>query len=109
MLKSINGVLYVSTSWLGQGIGYKDYDAWGTKNEIVYIPEYAFEDDNIETILDDGEVFYKLDTIKTKYTTNDIMEVCKTFGIPKRYAWQLFDTLDWQHPESLADEFSESI
>lgn len=77
-------------SYIGQGYGYKadvvidDVD----ENEVIYIPEYGYDDNCPE-----------IDCI---YTKKDLLEICKGDKGLLEFMWE---TLDWQSPETLYDEW----
>jgi hypothetical protein len=87
--------------WIGQGFGYKTDKNWDDipDDEIIYIPEYAYE--NINNA-DEDDVYTKADFRRLareyewehEHTDEEI----------ERIAEELFESCDWQHPESLIDE-----
>lgn len=87
-----NGCLPIEfyPSYIGQGYGYKadisidEVD----EDEVVYIPEYGY-DDNCP----------KVDYI---YTKKDLLNICKGDESLLEMMWE---TLDWQSPETLYDEW----
>lgn len=74
--------------WIGQGYGYKIDKNWEEiqPNEVIYIPEYGYRE---ETHI--PESFY---------TKQDFINI-----VGKERAKQLFYDVDWQFPETLADEY----
>lgn len=77
--------------WIGQGYGYKNTEFdWvnGNDDEIIYIPEHAYEDDIVER--------------DCAYSKRDLINLC--FGNESK-ALELFDEVDWQFPETLLDEW----
>ena len=81
---------------LGQGFGYKCEEAFwlGKANDeyeneyLFYISEYCHDDYGID--------------IDSCYTYQDFKELCKY----TRYSpMDLFDSVDWQHPKVLLDEW----
>lgn len=79
--------------WIGQGYGYKNYQAYikGLKY-VCYIPEncYTFNENGIP------ELEYE-----SCYTGFDFLKLAK--GNSEK-ALELFLAVDWQHPECLVDE-----
>lgn len=83
---------------IGQGFGYKSDEAWvlGQKNRykdtyICYIPEYCYTDNSVKQI-----------DINSCYTVKDFKDLCHgTTYDPE----DLFDSVDWQHPSSLLEEW----
>lgn len=59
-------------------------------DEVCYIPEY-YAEVNDEDLLEDVDV----------YTKTDFMKIC---GDIKWQASELYECVDWQHPETLYDE-----
>ena len=103
------GVDYVTGDSTSQGWVYKDEKAFVKGVGICYIPEYAFEGNTIEVVtfnrLQDREetIYFELQPIIDKgeaYTQQDLIKV---FG-DEHKAIIGFDMLDWQFPESLAEE-----
>lgn len=84
---------------IGQGYGYKSYEAWDSDNDdvIVYIPEYCYETNNNST----GEEFTTLD-ICSCYTKQDFLAITNN-NLSEAEA--LFEAVDWQHPTTLWDEW----
>ena len=82
---------------IGQGWGYKSYDAWDiSKREIyddliVYIPEYCYSDNTKVKQIEVG----------CCYTRNDFEILCSETQINPEF---LFESVDWQHPLSLLNE-----
>ena len=85
--------------WIGQGWGYKEEKAWDEidNDEIIYIPEYGYTDD--------GTV-----DRENAYNKRDLREVVKQ-TYPKlkgerldTLASILFNSIDWQFPETAIDE-----
>ncbi len=89
--------------WIGQGYGYKYTEKdWEDidNDEIIYIPEYGYEDEV------DGFVVNR----ENAYNKRDLREVVKN-KYPKvkgelldRLACLLFDAIDWQFPETAIEE-----
>lgn len=83
---------------IGQGYGYKSYDAWDISEKeiyddlIVYIPEYCYSEHMIKQI-----------DIESCYTRQDFENLCKNTSCEPEY---LFASVDWQHPSSLLNELS---
>ena len=79
--------------WIGQGMGYKkdvvitDKDL--DENEVIYIPEYGY-DDKCKPLTD------------CIYSKKDLLEICKGDEDLTEFMWE---TLDWQSPETLYEEW----
>ena len=72
---------YIYRGWYRQGYIYKNWEAfYGDGNEVCYVPELS----------------------DAKYTRRDFEDMC---GGNKSLAEELFVYVDWQHPESLLDEW----
>ena len=68
-------------SWYGQGMIYKNWEAYDTDPAAVcYIPEMS----------------------NTKYTREDFVRLC---GGNEELAREIFLEVDWQHPESLIEDW----
>lgn len=85
---------YMGFEYLGQGYGYKSYEAWNSNESdvIVYIPEccyYEYEDEEGTRI--------KILDIDSCYTKQDFINITNKLS----EAEALFDAVDWQHPTSL--------
>ena len=97
--------------WIGQGYGYKDISKeWEDMNpdDIIYIPEYAYEDEEDGTIFVSRENAYSKNDFKRiiqrlDYEWRDIGRCVEV----NRMAKELFESVDWQFPESLANEMEE--
>jgi hypothetical protein len=84
-VKSDDGTYEVKKDWYQQGWVFKDEEAYlQHPDEPCYVPEM--------TEYSDKEV----------YTANDILAICNG---QRKFANALFDSLDWQSPESLKDEW----
>lgn len=76
-------------SYIGQGYGFKadivieDID----EDEVIYIPEYGYK--NNAPLLD------------SIYTKKDLLDICKGDEDLMLFIWE---TLDWQYPETLYNE-----
>ena len=88
--------------WIGQGCGYKA-EKWDSDDDIIYIPENGYEEtDDCESLT--GEVLRQ-----NAYSMNDLIELVKErHDMPtekaKEIATSLFDSVDWQFPDSVMDE-----
>lgn len=77
-----------------KGFIYKDYEAYLIGNEVCYISEYATD-----------KVFLTEDEAReVGYTRFQLETLCAPHDIDTDY---LFETLDWQSPETLLDEFTQ--
>lgn len=75
--------------WIGQGSGYKDNWDINKYKDIIYIPEFAYEDNlNVKR--------------ENAYSVEDFIELCD--GDSEK-AYQLYIECDWQFPETLLDEW----
>lgn len=89
---------------IGQGMGYKLDKDWDKMldDEIIYIPEVGYREkltDNLRKFPTD---------IDCVYTKQDFINIVKDEVKPSRVdeeAQALFDAVDWQTPEALAEEW----
>ena len=89
-----------------QGMIYKNYKAFKEDNsEICYIPEHGFKDDDI---VDNSNEWW-IHSGKDSYTRKDIEKACEDLNLNKKYAEDVFETVDWQYPESYIGEMIENI
>lgn len=73
-------IVELKREYYGQGLIFKDEDAFkNSPNEPCYVPELS-------------------DTV---YTRNDFLRMCNG---QEEIAEQVFDAVDWQHPETYLDE-----
>lgn len=71
----------IRRAWFRQGMVYKNWEAYQNEPETVcYIPELS----------------------DSKYTAKDFLEICDG---QKDLADELFDGCDWQHPETLMEDW----
>jgi hypothetical protein len=71
----------ISRDYYVQGYIYKDEEAFENRpNDVCYVPELS----------------------DTLYTRNDFLDLCDG---NEDYAKELFLTVDWQHPETLLEEW----
>lgn len=91
---------YMGFEDIGQGYGYKSYEAWDSDNAdiIVYIPEYCYI-----TNQNSMGIEYKTLDINSCYTKQDFLDITKN-NLQESEA--LFDAVDWQHPTTLWDEWN---
>lgn len=96
-----------------EGVVYKDENAFESNEGVCYIPEYGFEnrDENGNQLFEfhakeavASGVEYNSYITTSGYTRADIEALCDGTNINAR---DLFDHLDWQHPETLFDEWME--
>ncbi len=79
--KKKDGSWKIERKWHGQGYVFKDEEAYVTRpDDPCYVPELS-------------------DAV---YTANDILALCNG---QKEFADELFDGLDWSHPESLMEDW----
>ena len=79
-----------------QGFVYKDFDAYTQNQEaICYVPEFTNEDDT-ENVYTPQDFLYLAEEL---FTTNEYE------GDPQVLADMLFESVDWQCPETLLDEW----
>ena len=80
-IKENNGDYFIKRDFYRQGMIFKDEDAYlNRKDEPCYVPELS-------------------DAVYTGY---DILDICNGQQI---FADELFEKLDWQHPETLVDDW----
>lgn len=97
--------------WIGQGYGYKDTSKeWKDidPDDIIYIPEHAYEKDEDGRIIISREDAYSKNDFKRiiyrlDYEWRDIGRCVEV----NRIAKAIFEAVDWQFPESLANEMEE--
>lgn len=89
---------------IGQGMGYKLDKPWKDikEDEVVYIPEAGYTEYNTD-------IFHKY-PVNTNcvYSKKDFIDIVKEKVKPSRVdeeAEFLFNNVDWQLPETLADEW----
>lgn len=72
-------------------------------DQIIYIPDVDMNEIDTESVLDDEEIENVLDNC---YTGNDFMTECSGH---EDLARELFDFVDWQHPniQDLLDLYSD--
>lgn len=98
---SYNETLSMPKEDIGQGNGYKADVDWDMVNmsDIIYIPEYGYEDTNF---VKRTNAYTKQDLIDVvKYACENIKDDRKIDHI----AMTLFEELDWQFPTSLLDDW----
>lgn len=89
---------------IGQGIGYKSNKEWSRMlpDEVIYIPEVGYREKLTDRL-------HKFPTdIDCVYTKQDFIDIVKDKVKPSRIneeAQALFDAVDWQTPEALAEEW----
>ena len=79
---------------IGQGMGYKKFHPpFADMNEadIIYIPEYGYDENGVPD----------LDSV---YTKGDFISLCDNDIDRAEY---LFESVDWQYPESLLNEMED--
>lgn len=78
--------------WIGQGFGYKSEWDPNHPTDIIYIPEYGYEeeDDTKNVVLRENAFSY-----------NDFVDMCD--GNEKK-AKAVFDNADWQFPRGILEE-----
>jgi len=89
-----------------QGVIYKDYEAYRTGKGVCYIPEYDFDnEDNPFELEEKAMVANGIEDNKFQalngYHRSDFLRIAEG---NKQFADCLFEMVDWQHPEALADE-----
>ena len=90
---------------IGQGNGYKSTKDWDRMlpDEVIYIPECGYAKK------DKGEYSGYVQNENCIYTKQDFIDIVKNKVKPSRVddeAFALFDMVDWQSPELLADELN---
>lgn len=75
------GIITLERKWYGQGAVFKSWDAYHNRPaDPCYVPELS-------------------DTV---YTAQSFLELCND---QQEFADELFDGVDWQHPESLMEDW----
>lgn len=105
---------YITDEYYGQGYIYKDYDAW-IYGGIVYVPEYGFPEEKSEwvtleglpgtwTLVDNVNAYTKEDFIDFAVGIHWLKDISHYAGLSdEQIAYDIFDTVDWQYPESYID------
>jgi len=104
ILQVIEGKTYVSACYYGNndGFGYKDSKAFTLKKGLCYINEHAF-DDVVPAFEDDQfQDWYDLDDLGG-YDYQAFLTMAEG---NEDLALMLFETVDWQALETLADEIA---
>ena len=103
--KEYNRTNTMPCEWIGQGYGYKSEKEWNCidLDEIIYIPEYGYNDITQSTA-DRENVYSKRDFIQLIRNCDDKFLDIGRQGQVKRMAAELFEAVDWQFPESLLYE-----
>lgn len=96
----MNIIKIVSGEYQGQGYIYQNPDplAWDN-DEIVYIPEHGFPE--TAYFVEGSTYWYELDKCDT-YRRSDFERIAG------EYAYDVFDMVDWQYPETLWEEMKDS-
>ena len=84
--------------WIGQGWGYKAEWNPDRPTDIIYIPEYGYEDTDLE---EGEELEGDLVPRENAFSVEDFIRICD--GDEKK-AERVFDSADWQFPYSILDE-----
>ena len=102
--------LYILTyGW--QGYYYKDYDAFKNGNDVCYIPEYNYVNNNENCLIisekdNTDDKYYRKDIIKEvrEELSGKVYQDFFNKRVPQKLinyiASIVFDTVDWQHPSS---------
>lgn len=93
-----DGLVYPARS--GQGLVYKNNDAFEKKEGVCYIPEWGFDPEG--AVPPGGFLLEECET----YTYDDILEACEG---NEEAAKQVFAGLEWQYPETLYHESKEGL
>lgn len=96
----------VPRDWIGQGYGYKDPDFdWdnGDPSDIIYIPEYGYSDE--DTTVERKNAYSKKDFINAVREMFEFDKIKVSEKDIDGIAYEVFDTVDWQFPESLLNEW----
>ena len=94
-------------NWIGQGYGYKLTEKeWNDldDDEIIYIPEYAYDTGEETLFVDRENAYTKRDLIQLIRNCDDKFLDIGRQGQVNRMAKELFEAVDWQYPESLLQE-----
>jgi len=98
-----DGSQYVVLEQGVQGAFYKDADAFNKKHGVAYINEYYF-DEITHHIEINGET-YHANKMPNEYTYDNFLEIAEG---DERLAQFLFETVDWQSPETLLLEVEDT-
>lgn len=97
------------------GVVYKDEEAFKTGVGVCYIPEYGFEnsDENMGPLFEFSAKEYVASGLEGNsyvamqgYTRADFEALCEGTGYGVE---DLFDHVDWMCPDTLIDEWMESV
>ncbi len=88
-----SGLVYPARS--GQGLVYKDAAAFEKREGVCYIPEWGLDPEG--AVPPEGFLLEKCEA----YTYDDILQACEG---NEEAAKQVFEGLEWQHPETLYAE-----
>lgn len=92
------------------GVVYKNDKAFETGEGVCYIPEFEFEnaDENPFEFYEKAAIASVVENNNyvaiQGYTRQDFIELCNG---DEKWARELYDHVDWQHPETLWDEWLE--
>ena len=75
---------------IGHGCGYKSHWDPEKPDDIIYIPEHAYEK-NEDGIIDRKDV----------YSVRDFLDLTNNYADKAK---ELFEFVDWQNPETVIDE-----
>lgn len=100
----LNGTKDMPYEWIGQGFGYKTDKDWDDipDDEIIYIPEYGYSGYKDMNTVDEYNAYTKADFRKLareygwehNHTDKEIEDIAR----------DLFESCNWQFPESLIGE-----
>lgn len=109
----VNGKKYYAPNETINGFVYKDYEA--SAGEVVYIPEYAFDDLEVAFSVN-GIDFYD---VEDTYTYDDLYKLCQDrfdefqddeYGVSFDSVDEMTDyvlaELDWTYPTTFIDEIN---
>ncbi len=101
----------INLEYYRQGYIYKNFDAFLNKtDEICYVPELC-SDEEIKTIENSYTYTYKdfIELAEGFYRTQEgVKEWCDNNNVtPYDIALDLFESVDWQSPDTLLDEWSD--
>jgi hypothetical protein len=103
----------IEKEYKGQGWIYKNPVAFQSKSdEVCYVPEYSGNGINIDEVFDESKYTQKdFVRIAQEFINNneDVKTYCEEEGVTAEdIAIDIFETVDWQHPESLIGDWEMS-
>lgn len=105
---------YYIGEFMGNGVIYRDIEAFENGEGVCYINEYGFEneDQNASELFEFSAKEAITECIEnnpyisdTGYIREDFERICEENGYSKEYAYDLFDFCTWQCPETAMNDW----